>query len=992
MQKKQRHIFFLIFTLSGFSGLIYESIWTHYLKLFLGHAAYAQTLVLAIFMGGMALGSWLCSYYSVRWKNLLLVYAAAEGVIGLFALIFHPVFDRTIQLSYFSIIPRLGSPETITVFKWVLSSLLILPQTVLLGMTFPLMTGGMLRLEPQDPGRTVSMLYFVNSIGAAIGVLASGFLLIRLFGLPGTIRAAGLINLVLAAVVWQLLSKQKTEAPIVAMEGRSASGNESRGWRWLLAASLLTGAASFIYEIAWIRMLNFVLGSSTHAFELMLSAFIFGLAFGGLWIRRRIDRMAEPVRFLVGVQVVMGILAIATLPLYGSTFRIMQWLVQHLDKTDQGYLLFTLASHGIALAIMLPATFCAGMTLPLITYSLLRLGHGERSIGAVYASNTIGGILGVFFAVHLGMPLLGLKNLMIFGGCLDIVLGLALFWNIAPRVDRKAPALATAGCVCVVVVSLLFVNLDPYKMASGVYREGTLMTPTGSDIVFYKDGKTATVSVVKLQLMEATLMNIRTNGKADAAINVSHSGGASFDESTMSLLGVLPLAMNPGAKIAANIGLGSGLTTQSLLGWPELERVDTVEIEPAMVEGARNFGDRVNRVFTDPRSRIYIDDAKTFFSSHRQKYDIIVSEPSNPWISGVAGLFSQEFYRLARNRLAPRGVFCQWVQLYESDMNLIASVLKAVSENFADYVLYMSNNGDLLILASDSPLKSPDPRVIGSPEIVHALQRISIETIQDLEIRRVGNRKVLGKFFESFHVPPNSDYYPFLDQNAERARFLSKDARQLMGLTIDPLPVRDMIEYTAPQQEKTNITTTTFFPPTNVASTAMSLRDHFLSGDPKKRPVDGAYVQHVLTVERLFGDCKARPDEDESIASLYMVASVMSAYLNPEELDAVWKRLEAKPCSRSLTRRQRNWVVFFKALGRRDPNAMEVTANNLLAQEQDIPQGASRLLVASAMLGSLAQGDQAGSLRLWQDYRSKLFGADGPNMIFRLLAAESGAR
>jgi predicted membrane-bound spermidine synthase len=550
MQTKQRHIFFLIFTLSGFSGLIYESIWTHYLKLFLGHAAYAQTLVLAIFMGGMALGSWLCSYYSVRWKNLLLVYAAAEGVIGLFALIFHPVFDRTIQLSYFSVIPRLGSPETITVFKWVLSSLLILPQTVLLGMTFPLMTGGMLRLEPQDPGKTVSMLYFANSIGAAIGVLASGFLLIRLFGLPGTIRAAGLINLILAVVVWQLLSKQKTEAPIVAMEGRSASGNESRGWRWLLAASLLTGAASFIYEIAWIRMLNFVLGSSTHAFELMLSAFIFGLAFGGLWIRRRIDHMAEPVRFLVGVQVVMGILAIATLSLYGSTFHLMQWLVQHLDKTDQGYLLFTLASHGIALAIMLPATFCAGMTLPLITYSLLRLGHGERSIGAVYASNTIGGILGVFFAIHLGMPLLGLKNLMVFGGCLDIVLGLALLWNVAPQAGRKATALATAGCVCIVIAALLFINLDPYKMASGVYRAGTLMTPTGSDIVFYKDGKTATVSVVKVQLMEATLMNIRTNGKADAAINVAHSGGASFDESTMSLLGVLPLAMNPGAKIA----------------------------------------------------------------------------------------------------------------------------------------------------------------------------------------------------------------------------------------------------------------------------------------------------------------------------------------------------------------------------------------------------------------------------------------------------------
>src|SRR5512139_1065469 len=197
-------VFFFLFAVSGFSGLIYESIWTHYLKLFLGHAAYAQTLVLAIFMGGMAIGSWVCSIWSLRWRNLLLGYALAEGIVGLIALAFHSVFVALLDISYDTVIPQMGSPVVVDAFKWVLSALLILPQSILLGMTFPLMSSGIVRRFPQRPGRSIAMLYFTNSIGAAIGVLASGFLLVRLFGLPGTIRIAGGINILLALYIWVL--------------------------------------------------------------------------------------------------------------------------------------------------------------------------------------------------------------------------------------------------------------------------------------------------------------------------------------------------------------------------------------------------------------------------------------------------------------------------------------------------------------------------------------------------------------------------------------------------------------------------------------------------------------------------------------------------------------------------------------------------------------------------------------------------------------------
>src|SRR5712691_9381990 len=329
-----RGVFFFLFTVSGFAGLIYESIWSHYLKLFLGHAAYAQTLVLALFMGGMAIGSWLCSRWSAGWGNLLRGYAVAEGLIGIAALAFHPVFLAATDTAYESILPALGGEIPAMLFKWTLAGLLILPQSVLLGTTFPLMSAGLIRRYPAAPGESLAMLYFTNSFGASIGVLASGFVMIEKLGLPGTVQTAGVLNLALAAAVWVLA--RGTEEPMSARPGAGRDSEGAAPFRLFLAVALLTGAASFAFEIGWIRMLSLVLGSSTHSFELMLSAFILGIACGGYWVRRRIDSIADPVRFLGIVLVTMGLLALATLPLYGEMFGLMQAVMNALAKTETG--------------------------------------------------------------------------------------------------------------------------------------------------------------------------------------------------------------------------------------------------------------------------------------------------------------------------------------------------------------------------------------------------------------------------------------------------------------------------------------------------------------------------------------------------------------------------------------------------------------------------------------------------------------------------------
>src|SRR5216684_464046 len=367
MPDRNVKLLFALFALSGFTGLIYESVWSHYLKLFLGAAAFAQSFVLAAFMAGLALGAWLASRWSSRLKNLLAAYGWIEAAIGVAALVFHEAYVLLTQASLDHVIPALGSPGAVEIFKYTLCAALIVPQTVLLGMTFPLLSGAVIRREPHASGHHLAMLYFTNSIGAAIGALAAAFWLLGWLGMPGTMRLAGALNLA-------------------------------------LAAAFVTGLASFVYEIVWIRMLSLVLGSSFHAFELMLSAFITGLALGGLWIRNRIDKIADPVRYAGIVQLGMGLAALATIFVYHWTFDWMAWALAILQHNEAAYPVCNFFSHARAFAVMLPATFLAGMTLPLFTHVLLRGVRGERAIGQIYASNTLGAIAGVLIAVHLLVP------------------------------------------------------------------------------------------------------------------------------------------------------------------------------------------------------------------------------------------------------------------------------------------------------------------------------------------------------------------------------------------------------------------------------------------------------------------------------------------------------------------------------------------------------------------------------------------------------------
>jgi predicted membrane-bound spermidine synthase len=996
----RRRRLFLLFTVSGFAGLIYESIWSHYLKLFLGHAAYAQTLVLALFMGGMAVGAWLVSRFSARLANSLRGYAIVEALIGIAALVFHPVFVATTDAAYDSMLPALGSDTGAAIVKWLLAAALILPQSVLLGATFPLMSGGLLRRHPERPGESLAMLYFTNSLGAAVGVLASGFVLIERLGLPGTIQAAGVLNLVLAAIVWFIAPGRDPDPARVAsatLARRVEAHSADAPWRLLLVVAGLTGMASFIYEVGWIRMLTLVLGAATHSFELMLSAFILGLAFGGYWVRRRIDRAPSPLAFLGVVQIVMGLCAAATLPLYGAAFDLMQLVIQGTAKTDAGYGIFLFASHGIALAVMFPAAFCAGMTLPLITYALLAAGHGERSIGAVYAANTLGSIVGVVFAAHVGMPLLGLKGLITAGAVLDVALGLVLLWRLTVgnqlRTRTSRPVgealpggltlILTLGAVAVLVVIGVAVTLDPYKMASGVFRRGDLYSARDAELKFYRDGKTTSVAL--LQFSEG--LSLRTNGKSDGAINLEE-GARISDEVTMVLTAAVPLAHKPDAKRAAIIGIGTGLTTHTMLGSPAIERVDTIEIEPAMAEASRAFAARNAAAFADPRSRIVFDDAKTYFSTHNERYDIIVSEPSNPWVSGVSSLFTTEFYRHVRRYLNPGGVMVQWFQLYEIDVSLVASVLRALADNFPDYAIYAATDSDLLIVAGDAEtLARPLADVFQMPGVAAELRKVHVQRIGDIDVRRIGGKASLHPLFLSYGVPANSDYRPYLDLNAAKHRFLQTGAGEVTRIGSGGVPLIAMLESRKQTVRPLSYDGDEFLERIELARRARYARDFYLSADrplPVGIPTD---LEKNLELSKMRGlDCIDAKSFDVWVQSLFQVARTVNSVLDPAEADAIWSRFEGAPCFKRLEQDDRAWVALFRAVGRRDAAAMAKHADGLLAQGRELSSTHKQFLLRASLAGNIATGQLDRAQGAW-DKHSPDAARAGIDLDLRLLRA-----
>jgi len=886
-----RSVLVVLFGISGATGLLYESVWTQYLGLFLGHTAYAQSLVLMLFMGGLSLGAYLAGSLSQWIKRPLAVYACIEILIGISALAFHFLYIQGTELYFEHWLPLVNNLELVTFSKLLLAGLLVFPQTVLLGATFPLMVAGLHRCNSDSMGYSTAGVYFINSLGAAFGVLVTGFYLAPEYGLPTTLLIAGLLNCTVGVIAYFV------SRATISMGETAQDNHLTPGWLFLWVAAI-TGAASFIYEIGWIRMLSLVLGSSSHAFELMLSAFIFGLGIGGYVIRQRMNTIHSPQRTLALVQLFMGSFAALTIVFYDQTFLVMQFFLRALSQSEQGYVLFNILCHSLTFAFMLPVTICAGMTLPLLTQCLVSRGHGEASVGKIYSANTLGSLVGVLLALHFLMPVFGLKFLICVGAAADIALG---WWLIKKLTTEKWHTVVVAiMATSVLLVIAVFVQPDPIKMASGVYLRGKINT--AREILFHKDGKTASVDVIRNRDQIA----IATNGKVDAAVS---DNTPSKDEPTMLLLGALPQAIKPNIRTAAVIGFGSGITSNTLLASKALERLDTIEIEPAMVEGARFFAERVERVYRDARSNIVIEDAKTYFASHKVFYDLIVSEPSNPWISGIASLFSIEHYRVIRNHLKADGIFVQWLQIYGMNPETVASVMKALEQSFPYYTLYALNNTDLAIVAqASSPVALPGAAIFSNAQLGKALKRVGIESVYDLHHRRIGSEKLLAPYFNSFSIAANSDFHGILAPAAVKARYLGQDALELQRFRLVPAALSRIIEGVEWPVDPDKLSANMYLHSADLARTALGIRNDLLHGV--------RFVSSDSNVQSAMLLVHSKPcagSTKEFVFAIQKIAAATLPFLPAKDNLALWKHIKTTGCAQSLDENTEihRWLALF---------------------------------------------------------------------------------
>jgi spermidine synthase len=778
------------FVLSGAAGLIYEVLWSRYLGLLVGHSAYAQVIVLAVFLGGMGAGALLAGRWSARLVDPLKWYARVEILIGLLGFAFDPVFRWLMGAVFERLLPAAGTGPASLAATWLVACLAILPQAVLLGTTFPLMTAGVMRRAPALPGRLLAMLYGSNSAGAAVGAIVAGFVLVPALGLPGAILTAGTLNLA-AGLIALVLSAREPSGAALAAGPEPAQRAAVRPSTVMLIVAAGTAVASFLYEVSWIRMLSLLLGSATHAFETMLSAFILGLALGAFWVRRGTDGWAHPLRALGIIQFVMGVTALATLPLYHDAFGWLVSLMRAFDSTPAGYAGFSMGRYAISLAIMLPSTFCAGATLPLITKVLLAQGVGEGAIGRVYGVNTLGSIAGVILAGLFLLPLIGLKATLITGAALDIALGIVVLAAAADRTTRRLGAWAVAAGAALVVATAAGPGLDEQLIMSGAFRTGFIPARDTFEPLFHRDGRTATITVYRNFVTRGIV--ISSNGKPDASLPEAWLTPCTEDSTPLTLAGdpatqtlapLVALAHKPDARNAAVIGFGSGMSSSAVLaGAPDLQSLVTIEIEPAMVEGARLFLPANHRAYDDPRSTIVIEDARAYFARTGLRFDYILSEPSNPWVAGVSGLFTTEFYRQIRRQLSDDGVFAQWFQLYELNDVLAQSILAAIHENFGSYAVYQTDYTNALVVATPAAELRPAAWSAVFDQAALREDLCHVVPIQGamLEASRLLDRRALAPLLDE-GGGANSDYYPVLDLGAERARYLRQRAAGIAEL------------------------------------------------------------------------------------------------------------------------------------------------------------------------------------------------------------------
>jgi len=784
MRKNSILLIYLLFLLSGCTGLIYEVVWVRELVLVLGGTTYAITTVLVAFMSGLALGSFLAGKLSDGLRQPGRIYGLLEICIGIYGLSV-PLLLGLAEPLYKTLYPHVADmPGILTGVRFLVGSIILLLPTTFMGATLPILVNYITK-EGQAFGRSVGLLYGINTFGAVLGTMAAGFWLIPTFGLTRTTWVAAGANLLIGLTAIVLLrSSQEAEGKVkpapVKVKLKDLAHEVTPALRLaVLMGFALSGFAAMVYQIAWTRALIMSVGSSTYAFTCILSAFILGLALGSLVIARWVDRWSRPVFIFAVFELGIALSAVLIIPIYGRIPLIVKHMV---SNYAQHYGLLLTYQFILIIAVTIVPTVLMGAIFPFVTRIIaVKDGESGAAVGRAYAVNTLGTIFGSFFAGFVMIRLLGIRNSIVIAALLNALIGVWLLVQSKPAGEPIRNRLLGSALVVLAIpmFAVLTGEWDRLLLSSGPYLGRDQKKQ--QKIVYYGEGIDTTVAVMQEKGGGLTLA---VNGKPDASTDLT-------DMPTQLLLGHLPALLTDNGKDACVIGLGSGITLGALAKYPTYRRLDCVEISDQVIKAARCFDEYNDNVLTaDSRVNLIRADGRNHLLLTDRTYDIIVSEPSNPWIAGVSNLFTREFFELSEKRLKENGKLCVWLQSYSISLDDFKIVVRTLCDVFDFVSIWQSSESDYLMVAGRCPFAIP---------VDSALERFKRSSVWE-DLYRAGLGEfglVMGSYITSGNVlgewaasaPIHIDDNPRLEFSAARNLYLDRNRRilsELIGLQGSP--------------------------------------------------------------------------------------------------------------------------------------------------------------------------------------------------------------
>jgi spermidine synthase len=847
---------------SGLSALIYQTVWMREFRLIFGASTSATAAVLAIFMAGLGCGSALLGRRADAKENPLAYYARLELFIAAAAAL-SPFLLTLAAKIYFASggSPVLGSFGA-TLLRLVLAAIVLGPATLLMGGTLPAAARAA-ETNADDGRRAVALLYGINTLGAVAGALLSTFALVETFGNRTTLLLAVMVN-VLVALRARTLARSMTIEDVAPDETTVTRAIDPR---MVYAAAAIAGFAFLLMELVWYRMLSPILGGTTYMFGLVLAVALLGIGCGGTaYALLRGGRAATVGGFALTCS--LEALAVAIPFALGDRIAVAAGVMRQLGTT-YGFGGHVAAWILITLVVVFPAAFVSGVQFPLL---IALLGRGRervgRQIGAAYGWNTAGAIAGSLAGGFGLLPLLTatgtwrlvtivLTALAIVAAALSLRhKQLALTVGALGSAAAALAAILATGPTAVWRHGGIGVGRMPRHQTSNQYRAWA--NDLRRSILWEGDGRESSVA-----LAVPNQITFIVNGKTD--------GSARSDAGTQAGISLIPALLHRQPKSAFVIGLGTGQSAGTLTIVPSMERVDVVELEPLVVDVAKACAAVNFHALTNPKVHLTLADAREVLLTTDRQYDLVISEPSNPYRAGIASLLTTEFYEAVRDRLQPNGIFAQWVQGYGIDAGTLRTAYATLHGTFPHVQTWWTLGGDLVLIASREPIVIDADlirrRIAAEPFASATYDAWRIESAEGFLARLVGNEaftaavaRVASTLNTDNRTVIEFGFARSVSEDATANRLLvSAAARESMNR---PLHVRGAVDWKAVEAQRPD---TPGLGITRLGQLVQSIA----SGDPRAEPQLGALSQRSpLDAMLLLGILRSRQERLDEATEL----------------------------------------------------------------------------------------------------------------------------